>query len=193
VLDAGVPATKLVAATEAGATLADVQAAVKAPRSNEHLKGTACKSEKSERLTVPPYTCMPKCAKDSERRQTEPFRCVKKSQLAELSGQVQAAVQDLKLPPSTRKAVTQAVADALNTSVQGVAQKPRKTKRTAWWFFHGAKDDVVPPQNSIELADHLKKHSNKVRISIYPEANHNSWDSAFAEPELLPWLFSHKR
>jgi predicted peptidase len=75
----------------------------------------------------------------------------------------------------------------------GVIQKPRKTKRTAWWFFHGAKDDIVPPQNSIELADHLKKHSNKVRISIYPEANHNSWDSAFAEPDLLPWLFSHKR
>jgi predicted esterase len=75
----------------------------------------------------------------------------------------------------------------------GVIQKPRKTKHTAWWFFHGAKDDIVPPQNSIELAEHLKKHSNKVRISIYPEANHNSWDSAFAEPELLPWLFSHKR
>jgi predicted peptidase len=75
----------------------------------------------------------------------------------------------------------------------GVIQKPRKTKRTAWWFFHGAKDDIVPPQNSIELAAFLKSHRNKVRISIYPEANHNSWDSAFAESDLLPWLFSQKR
>ncbi len=75
----------------------------------------------------------------------------------------------------------------------GKITQPRKTRKTKWWFFHGAKDDVVPPENSIELAEYLKNHSNKVRISIYPEANHNSWDSAFAEPELLPWLFSHKR
>ena len=75
----------------------------------------------------------------------------------------------------------------------GKITQPRKTRKTKWWFFHGAKDDVVPPENSIELAEYLKNHSNKVRISIYPEANHNSWDSAFAEPDLLPWLFSQKR
>lgn len=75
----------------------------------------------------------------------------------------------------------------------GKITQPRKTRKTKWWFFHGAKDDIVPPENSIELAEYLKNHSNKVRISIYPEANHNSWDSAFAEPDLLPWLFSQKR
>ena len=75
----------------------------------------------------------------------------------------------------------------------GKITQPRKTRKTAWWFFHGAKDDIVSPQNSIELADFLKSHCNDVHISVYPEANHNSWDSAFAEPELLPWLFSHKR
>jgi hypothetical protein len=39
----------------------------------------------------------------------------------------------------------------------------------------------------------LKRLNGNVKFSIYPEAGHNSWDSAFAEPEFLPWLFSFKK
>jgi len=69
----------------------------------------------------------------------------------------------------------------------------KKLKRTSWWIFHGLKDDVVPPQLSQQMADALKKVKAKVKLTLYPEANHNSWDPAFAEPDLLPWLFSHKK
>lgn len=65
--------------------------------------------------------------------------------------------------------------------------------KTAWWIFHGAKDDVVPPAFSQVMADALKKSGAKVKLTIYPEANHNSWDPAFAEKDLWPWLFSHKK
>ena len=69
----------------------------------------------------------------------------------------------------------------------------RKYKNIPLWIFHGAKDDVVPPENSQIVADALKAKKADVKFTMYPEANHNSWDQAFAEPELLSWLFSHKR
>lgn len=66
-------------------------------------------------------------------------------------------------------------------------------KRVPVWFFHGAKDDVVPPDHSKVMAEALKQQRDEVYLTIYPEANHNSWDSAFKEPLLLSWLFSKKR
>jgi dipeptidyl aminopeptidase/acylaminoacyl peptidase len=63
----------------------------------------------------------------------------------------------------------------------------------AWWIFHGAKDDVVPPEASKKMVDALNKANADVKFTLYPDANHNSWDPAFAEKDLLPWLFSHKK
>ncbi|HEX2629926.1 MAG TPA: prolyl oligopeptidase family serine peptidase [Chitinophagaceae bacterium] len=65
--------------------------------------------------------------------------------------------------------------------------------KTRWWIFHGAKDDVVPPVNSEIMVTALEAARAKVKYTLYPNANHNSWDPAFAEPELLKWLFSQKR
>ncbi|MTI21714.1 phospholipase [Fulvivirga sp. RKSG066] len=61
------------------------------------------------------------------------------------------------------------------------------------WVFHGAKDDIVPPALSEQMVDAIKKAGGDVKFTLYPEANHNSWDSAFAEPELLTWLFSKSK
>ena len=66
-------------------------------------------------------------------------------------------------------------------------------KKTKWWVFHGGKDDVVPPELSEVMVEALKDARASVKFTLYPEANHNSWDPAFAEPELLSWLFSVKR
>jgi predicted peptidase len=38
----------------------------------------------------------------------------------------------------------------------------------------------------------LKKTNSKVRYTEYPGVGHNSWVNAFAEPNLLPWLFEQK-
>lgn len=66
-------------------------------------------------------------------------------------------------------------------------------KSTSWWIFHGAKDNVVPPFHSENMVNALKKAGASVKFTLYPEANHNSWDSAFAEPGLFDWLFSQKK
>jgi predicted peptidase len=69
----------------------------------------------------------------------------------------------------------------------------KKIKNTDWWIFHGAQDNVVDPEYSISMFEALKKQQAKVKLTIYPEANHNSWDSAFAEKDLLPWLFARHK
>lgn len=66
-------------------------------------------------------------------------------------------------------------------------------KKIPLWIFHGAKDDVVDPAYSMAVAERLKNVGKEVKFTLYPNANHNSWDSAFAETDLLPWIFSHHR
>lgn len=69
----------------------------------------------------------------------------------------------------------------------------RSLKKTNWWVFHGGKDDVVPPKLSQDMVDAMKKEKATVKFTLYPNANHNSWDPAFAEPELLAWLFAQRK
>lgn len=61
------------------------------------------------------------------------------------------------------------------------------------WIFHGVKDDVVHPHYSIVMTEAIQQAGGKAKITLYPEANHNSWDAAFAEPEYLSWMFSKNR
>ncbi|RYF89984.1 MAG: hypothetical protein EOO03_04720 [Chitinophagaceae bacterium] len=68
-----------------------------------------------------------------------------------------------------------------------------KLKKPKWWVFHGAKDNVVPPVYSQEMVAALQAAKASVKFTLYPEANHNSWDPAFAEPTLLSWLFAQKK
>ncbi|MBI6119526.1 carboxylesterase family protein [Salegentibacter maritimus] len=58
------------------------------------------------------------------------------------------------------------------------------------WLFHGKKDKVVLPEYSEAMARSINHYGGNAKLSLYPNDNHNSWDSAFAEPNLLPWLFS---
>lgn len=61
------------------------------------------------------------------------------------------------------------------------------------WVFHGEKDRVVPVEKSAIMVEALKKAGGNVKYTVYPGVDHNSWENAFAEPELLPWLYSHRR
>jgi predicted peptidase len=65
--------------------------------------------------------------------------------------------------------------------------------KTELWVFHGAKDDVVNPQLSVNMVSAYLQAGGKPNFTLYADDNHNSWDSAFGEPELLPWLFSKSK
>ena len=61
------------------------------------------------------------------------------------------------------------------------------------WIFHGEKDDIVPPRLSKTMAREINHYGGNAKLSLYPEDNHNSWDSAFSEPYLLEWLFKNSK
>lgn len=62
------------------------------------------------------------------------------------------------------------------------------------WAFHGAKDNVVPPEESERMVNLLKKLSaEEVKLTIYPDASHNSWTETYKYPELYEWLLKHER
>ena len=60
------------------------------------------------------------------------------------------------------------------------------------WIFHGAKDDVVPAALSRQMNEALIKLDANVRYTEYPDVKHESWNNAFAEEKLLPWIFANR-
>ncbi|MEP6633821.1 MAG: prolyl oligopeptidase family serine peptidase, partial [Luteimonas sp.] len=62
------------------------------------------------------------------------------------------------------------------------------------WMFHGARDDVVSPEDDRLLAAAFKKARAKdARYTEFSDANHNAWDPAYSQtPELWTWLFAQK-
>ena len=66
-------------------------------------------------------------------------------------------------------------------------------KKFPIWVFHGGADPVVDVSNSRRMVAALKTAGAKVKYSEYAGVGHNSWDNAFEEPELLPWLFAQKK
>jgi predicted peptidase len=71
--------------------------------------------------------------------------------------------------------------------------KARRIKHIPTWIFHGAKDPVVPVRNGQEMYDAMKAAGADVKITIYPEAQHDSWTVTYDNPELYTWFLSHKR
>lgn len=62
------------------------------------------------------------------------------------------------------------------------------------WAFHGAKDDVVPPIESERVINSLKKIGHKnIKLTVYPEAKHDSWKLTYADPEFYAWLLKQSR
>ena len=60
-------------------------------------------------------------------------------------------------------------------------------------IFHGGNDDVVSPMNSIEIYQEIKKVNKNVELTIFPDDNHNSWDSTYSNPKLYEWMLAQKK
>jgi len=60
------------------------------------------------------------------------------------------------------------------------------------WAFHGKKDDVVPPFRTQQMVKLVKNAGGDVKYTEFPEDGHNSWDSAYGDPENIAWLLSQR-
>lgn len=61
------------------------------------------------------------------------------------------------------------------------------------WAFHGAKDDVVPLAESERMVNAVKAAGGKAKLTVYPEAGHDSWTATYANPALYKWLLRHRK
>lgn len=75
----------------------------------------------------------------------------------------------------------------------GFPAKVAALKEVPVWAFHGAEDDVVPLAESEKMVDHLRSVGGDVRLTVYPDCGHNSWDQAYSNPYLYRWLLKYHR
>ena len=69
----------------------------------------------------------------------------------------------------------------------------RRIGKLPVWIFQGAKDWLVPPRSSREMAAALRSNQGNVLYTEYPDLGHNSWDRAYSDPALFTWLFAQHR
>jgi predicted peptidase len=73
-------------------------------------------------------------------------------------------------------------------------EKKASLKSMGVWAFHGAKDPVVPLEESQRMTNALMRAGCKdVKLTVYPEAGHDSWTQAYNEPEIWNWFLAHRR
>lgn len=61
------------------------------------------------------------------------------------------------------------------------------------WAFHGAKDTAVPLERSQAMVDELTENGGNPKLTVYPEAGHDSWTETYDNPELYTWLLEQRR
>ena len=72
-------------------------------------------------------------------------------------------------------------------------EKADRIKDLPVWVFHGAKDDIVSPEQSEKMVNMLKSLGSPVKFTLYPDADHDSWTQAYNSPELWEWMVEQHR
>jgi len=72
------------------------------------------------------------------------------------------------------------------TNVPAIAKVPL-------WVFQGDADASVPVTMVRSMMSQLKKAHANLRYTEYHQVDHEVWNKAFTEPDLLSWLSSQKR
>lgn len=67
-----------------------------------------------------------------------------------------------------------------------------RLKKVPVWAFHGGKDSVVPIELSEKMVQAVKRAGGDAKLTVYPEANHDSWTATYDNPKLYDWLLSHR-
>ncbi|MHC4497053.1 MAG: carboxylesterase family protein, partial [Planctomycetota bacterium] len=61
------------------------------------------------------------------------------------------------------------------------------------WAFHGAKDRVVPLRESEDMVEAIKASGGNAKLTIYPEAGHDSWSETYNNQKLYDWFLKHRK
>jgi predicted peptidase len=72
-------------------------------------------------------------------------------------------------------------------------QRVRALATVPVWAFHGATDEVVPPEESRDMVRRVRAAGGEVHYTEFPDTGHNSWDQAYAHGEAVRWLFEQRK
>ncbi len=72
-----------------------------------------------------------------------------------------------------------------------VAAKYSKPIASAVWAFHGGKDEVVPVDESQRMVDAMKSQKVDAKLTVYPDAGHDSWTETYENEAIYAWLLKH--
>ncbi|WDQ17820.1 alpha/beta fold hydrolase [Rhodopirellula sp. P2] len=67
-----------------------------------------------------------------------------------------------------------------------------KLAKIPLWVFHGGQDTVVELHESEEMVTAIQRAGGDVKLTIYPDAGHDSWTATYANPEVYAWLLRHQ-
>ena len=67
----------------------------------------------------------------------------------------------------------------------------KRLKDIPIWLFHGKLDKAVSVENSILIYELLRPINPNVKITIYENIGHNSWDVTYDNEELYEWMLKH--
>ncbi len=68
-----------------------------------------------------------------------------------------------------------------------------RLKHVPTWIFHGAKDNVVLPDDDRKTFAAFKAAGADVQYTEFPDANHNSWDATYNLDAMWTWLFAQRK
>ena len=76
----------------------------------------------------------------------------------------------------------------------GKTEDAEKLKNIPIWVFHGTADPAVPLKRSIKMVEAIKQAGGtRIRFTTLEEIGHNSWEAAYASPDLYAWLAKQDR
>lgn len=68
-----------------------------------------------------------------------------------------------------------------------------KMTSVPFWVFHGAKDTGVPLKLSEEMVAAVTNAGGSAKLTVYPEAGHDSWTETFKNEAVYDWLLAQRR
>lgn len=70
----------------------------------------------------------------------------------------------------------------------GIPPLAHKLSNMPIWAFHGSEDKVVPLSASQKMVDAVNESGGHAKLTVYDGVGHNSWNQAYGEAALYPWL-----
>lgn len=61
------------------------------------------------------------------------------------------------------------------------------------WAFHGGKDRAVDLEESERMVNFIATFGGEAQLTVYPNAQHDSWTETYANNDVYDWMLSKKR